>query len=251
MEQEKKLHLRIWRQKQGESQGKFEEHDVTYVDEMSFLEVLDVLNESIVKEGKDPIAFDYDCREGICGSCGVVVDGIAHGPKPGMTICQHHMRHFDGKKELTVEPWRVGAFPIVKDLVVDREAYDKLIQAGGYVSVDTGGTPDANAIPIAKEVADLAMDYAACIGCGACAAACKNAAPHLFLSAKIAQLAALPQGKVERKDRVLNMVEEMERLGFGMCSNEGECEAVCPKEIKTTAIATMRREFISAFIKGL
>ncbi|MDX9721957.1 MAG: succinate dehydrogenase/fumarate reductase iron-sulfur subunit [Myxococcota bacterium] len=248
---DKTINLRVWRQPRGSEEGRFVDYEVSYIDDMSFLETLDVLNEELVAKGEDPIAFDYDCREGICGSCGMVVDGVPHGPHPNMTICQVHMRHLQGMQSVAIEPWRVGAFPHVKDLVVDRSAYDKLIVEGGYTSFNVGGAPDANALPISKAVADEAFDYAACVGCGACAAACKNAAAHLFVGAKVAQLALLPQGSPERKSRALAMVDKMDELGFGSCSNEGECEAVCPKGIKTKVIAVLNREYLRASLARL
>jgi succinate dehydrogenase / fumarate reductase iron-sulfur subunit len=213
---------------------------------MSFLELLDVLNEQLIKAGKDPVEFDHDCREGICGSCGIVVDGVAHGPQPRTAVCQLHMRHYKNGDTITVEPWRAKAFPAIRDLVVDRSAFDRIMAAGGYVSVSTGNAPDANAIPISKVDADLAMDYASCIGCGACVAACPNASASLFTAAKISHLAKLPQGAPERRMRVKNMVEQMRKEGFGDCSNHAECEAVCPKGISISAIALMRREYLKA-----
>jgi len=245
------LKLRVWRQQRGHKEGKWGEYQVEVHDDMSFLEALDILNEALVARNEDPIAFDYDCREGICGSCGLMVEGVPHGPEPGMTICQVHMRHLAGRSILTVEPWRLGAFPIIKDLVVDRSAFDQIMAAGGYVSTNVGAAPEANATPIPHDDAELAFDYAACIGCGACAAACRNAAPHLFVGAKVAQLALMPQGHPERTTRVKRMVETMQRLGFGTCSNDGECEAVCPKAIKTAAIGTLNREYLRATLKSL
>jgi succinate dehydrogenase / fumarate reductase, iron-sulfur subunit len=213
---------------------------------MSFLELLDVVNEDLTAKGEDPIAFDYDCREGICGSCGVVIDGVAHGPKAATTTCQLFMRHFTDGAVITVEPWRARGFPLVKDLVVDRSAFDRIMSAGGYVSVDTGSAPEANLIPIPKETADRAMDAAACIGCGACVAACKNASAVLFVGAKISHLTLVPQGHPERERRVVAMVAQMEEEGFGACSNEGECEAVCPKEISVATIQRLTREYARA-----
>jgi succinate dehydrogenase / fumarate reductase iron-sulfur subunit len=215
---------------------------------MSFLEMLDVVNEDLVRQGKDAIAFDSDCREGICGMCSLMVNGIAHGPDRGTTVCQLHMRRFKDGDTITIEPWRAKAFPVVKDLVVDRSAFDRIIAAGGYVSVNVGGAQDGNAIPIAKHLADAAMDSAACIGCGACVAACKNASAHLFMSAKISHLALLPQGAVENQTRVASMIAQADAEGFGSCSNEGECEAVCPKEIPISNIARMTREYIRALL---
>ncbi|NNE70668.1 MAG: succinate dehydrogenase/fumarate reductase iron-sulfur subunit, partial [Rhodothermales bacterium] len=220
------IKLKVWRQKGPEDKGRFETYVVPDANpHMSFLELLDVLNEQLIKEGKDPVEFDHDCREGICGSCGVVVDGVAHGPQKRTACCQLHMRHYKDGDSIVVEPWRAKAFPIIRDLVVDRSAFDRIIGAGGYVSVGTGGAPDANALPIPKENVDEAFDYAACIGCGACVAACPNASASLFTAAKISQMALLPQGQAERSERVLNMVEQMEREGFGDCSNHAECEA--------------------------
>ncbi len=242
-----KLNLKIWRQAGPASAGRLEDyqaHDVS--PDMSFLEMLDVVNEGLVRQGKDAIAFDSDCREGICGMCSLVVNGIPHGPDRGTTVCQLHMRRFKDGDTITVEPWRAKAFPVVKDLVVDRSAFDRIIAAGGYVSVNAGGAPDGNTILIPKEIADIAMDSAACIGCGACVAACKNASAHLFMSAKISHLALLPQGQVERYTRVVNMIEQADSEGFGSCSNEGECEAVCPKEIPISNIAKMTRDYVKA-----
>lgn len=239
--------LKVWRQKGPKEKGRLETIPVKDVSkDMSFLEMLDVVNERLTLEGKEPIEFDNDCREGICGMCGAVVNGIAHGPEKGMTLCQLHMRKFSDGDTIVVEPWRSRAFPIVKDLIADRSALDKIIQAGGFVSMTTGGAPDANAIPIAQEIAEKAMDAAACIGCGACVAACPNASSMLFVGAKISQLALLPQGKPEAAKRALSMLRKMDELGFGNCSNETECEAVCPKDIKITNIARFNREFLKA-----
>jgi len=215
---------------------------------MSFLEMLDVVNEQLIRKHVEPIAFDSDCREGICGTCGFLVNGRPHGPEPCTTVCQLHMRAFRDGDTITLEPWRAAAFPVIKDLVVDRSAFDRIIQAGGYTSANVGGAPDGNALPIPKPAAEAAFDAAQCIGCGACVAACKNASAALFTSAKVAHLAHLPQGQVERQARVLNMVSRMDREGFGSCSNEGECEAVCPKGISLTSIATMNREFWRALL---
>lgn len=227
--------------------GRFETYKADGIDtDMSFLEMLDTVNEKLTKQGIDPIAFDHDCREGICGTCGAVVNGQAHGPLRGTTLCQLHMRHFKDGQTITIEPWRSKAFPILKDLAVNRSAFDRIIQAGGYVSVKTGSAPEANAIPIAKSNAELAMDAAACIGCGACVAACPNASAMLFVGAKVSHFALLPQGQIEKKERVLNMVSQMDKEGFGNCSNEYECEAACPKEISVSNIARMNREFFSA-----
>ena len=216
---------------------------------MSFLEMLDVVNEDLIRKGEDPIAFDSDCREGICGSCGLVINGLAHGPDKGATACQVHMRRFRDGETIIIEPFRARSFPVIKDLVVDRSALDRIIAAGGYVSMNVGGAPDGNSIPIAKDVADRAMDSAQCIGCGACVAACKNAAAHLFTAAKINHLNLLPQGEAERGRRVTRMVEQMDQEGFGNCSNEGECEAVCPKEISISNIARMNRDFLRALVR--
>ena len=214
--------------------------------DMSFLEMLDVVNDGLSKKGEDTIAFDSDCREGICGTCSLVVNGVPHGPDRGTTVCQLHMRRFKDGGTITIEPWRARAFPVVKDLVVDRGAFDRIIAAGGYVSINCGGAPDGNTIPVAKDIAEEAMDSAACIGCGACVAACKNASAHLFVSAKIAHLALLPQGQPERYRRVVAMVAQADAEGFGSCSNEGECEDVCPKEIPISNIARMTREYVRA-----
>jgi succinate dehydrogenase / fumarate reductase iron-sulfur subunit len=241
------LNLQIWRQKNSDSLGQLENYTLDKIStDMSFLEMLDVLNEKLTKEGKDPIAFDHDCREGICGMCGAVINGIAHGPERETTLCQLHMRHFATGDTLVIEPFRSRAFPIKKDLVVDRSSFDKIIQAGGYVSVNTGGTPDGNAIPISSQIAELAMDAAACIGCGACVASCPNGAAMLFTSAKISQLCLLPQGHAERKKRALSMVETMDKEGFGNCTNLRECEAVCPKNISIRNIARLNREYVKA-----
>jgi succinate dehydrogenase / fumarate reductase iron-sulfur subunit len=243
------LTLKVWRQKNSSSKGYFETYTLKNIStDSSFLEMLDTLNEQLIAEGKDPVAFDHDCREGICGMCGAVVNGYAHGPDEHTTLCQTHMRSFKDGETITIEPWRAAAFPVIKDLVVDRSAFDAIIQAGGYISVGTGGVPDANAIPIPKAAADKAMDAAACIGCGACVAACPNASAMLFVSAKISHLAHLPQGMVEHKQRVGNMVKAMDMLGFGNCTNHGECEAVCPKEIKMENIALMNRSYFSATV---
>ena len=241
------LTLRVWRQPGPDAKGQL----VTYRAEnispdMSFLEMLDVVNEGLITQGADPIAFDSDCREGICGTCGMVVNGIPHGPDRGSTVCQLHMRRFRDGDSITIEPWRARAFPVLKDLVVDRTAFDRIICAGGYISENVGSAPDGNAIPIARDLAERAMDVAQCIGCGACVAACKNASAALFTAAKIAHLGLLPQGQTERPRRVLRMVEQMDSEGFGSCSNEGECEAVCPKEIRIEAIARMNRDYLKA-----
>jgi succinate dehydrogenase / fumarate reductase iron-sulfur subunit len=242
-----RLNLKIWRQNGPNASGRLVDYVADGVTpDMSFLEMLDVVNETLVKKGEDSIAFDSDCREGICGMCSLVVNGVPHGPDRGTTVCQLHMRRFKDGDSITIEPWRAKAFPVVKDLIVDRSAFDRIIAAGGYVSINVGGAPDGNAIPIPKDVAETAMDSAACIGCGACVAACKNASAHLFMSAKISQLAVLPQGEVERTRRVTAMIAQADAEGFGSCSNEGECEAVCPKEIPISNIARMTREYMRA-----
>jgi succinate dehydrogenase / fumarate reductase iron-sulfur subunit len=243
-----KLTLHVWRQKAANKAGKFETYQVQINTHMSFLEMLDVLNEQLIKEKKEPVAFSHDCREGICGACGLVINGRPHGSLKGTTTCQLHMRHFSNGDEIYIEPYRAAAFPVIKDLVVDRSAFDKIIQAGGYVSVNTGGIPDGNAIPIQQEVAKTAFDAAACIGCGACVAACPNASAMLFTSAKVSHLALLPQGEVERKQRAARMVEAMDEAGFGFCSNVGACEAQCPKEISISNIARMNREYIGSIL---
>jgi succinate dehydrogenase / fumarate reductase iron-sulfur subunit len=239
--------LKVWRQAGPQDSGEFVDYVAEHVSpDMSFLEMLDVVNEGLISAGKDPIAFDSDCREGICGACGFFINGVAHGPDHGTTVCQLHMRRFKDNDRVVLEPWRARAFPIVKDLVVDRSAFDRIIQAGGYTSVNVGGAPDANAILIPGPIVEQAMDSAACIGCGACVAACKNASAVLFTSAKVSHLALLPQGQVEHKQRVIDMVERHDAEGFGSCSNEGECEAVCPKGIAITNIARMNREYLRA-----
>ena len=239
--------LKIWRQDSPKDKGKFVTYNITSISEdCSFLEMLDQLNEQLVDKLDHPVCFDHDCREGICGMCSLYINGRPHGNDSGITTCQLHMRKFKDGDTIVIEPWRSKAFPIIKDLVVDRGAFDKIIQAGGYVSVNTGGVPDGNAIPISKEDSDLAMDAAQCIGCGACVAACKNASAMLFVSAKVSHLALLPQGKVEAKMRVEKMVSKMDELGFGNCTNTGACEAECPKEIKLTNIARLNRQFIAA-----
>lgn len=238
------LTLKVWRQKSRNDAGAFETYDVKDVSsEMSFLEMIDVLNERLIAEGKDPIAFDHDCREGICGMCSMYIDGRPHGPWHANTTCQLHMRAYKDGDTITVEPWRAKAFPVVKDLVVDRTAFDRIVQAGGYISVNTGNAQDANNILIPKDQADLSFANAACIGCGACVAACKNSSAMLFLSAKVSHLALLPQGDPERKSRALNMVAQMDKEGFGACTNTGACEAVCPKEISITNIARLNFEY--------
>lgn len=241
------LHLKVWRQHGPNTAGRLVDYEARGIStEMSFLEMLDTVNEDLIKRGDDPIAFDSDCREGICGTCGCLVNGIPHGPDRGTTVCQLHMRRFKDGDTIVIEPWRARAFPVLKDLVVDRTALDRIIRAGGYVSINAGAAPDGNAIPIPRDQAEQAMDMAACIGCGACVAVCKNASAALFASAKITHLGLLPQGQVERQRRVLRMVEQMDEEGFGSCSNEGECEAVCPKEISISAIARMNRDFLKA-----
>ncbi|HXT29127.1 MAG TPA: succinate dehydrogenase/fumarate reductase iron-sulfur subunit [Vicinamibacterales bacterium] len=242
-----RINLRVWRQAGPDKPGKLVDYRAEDVSpDMSFLEMLDVVNEGLIRKGDDPIAFDSDCREGICGTCGFLIDGLAHGPMRASTVCQLHMRSFKDGDTLTLEPWRARAFPIIKDLVVDRSAFDRIIQAGGYTSINVGGARDANAILIPRPTVEQAMDSAACIGCGACVAACKNASAALFTSAKVSHLALLPQGHVERDARVVNMVDRHDAEGFGSCSNEGECEAVCPKEISITNIARMNREYVRA-----
>ena len=242
-----RLILNIWRQKNATSAGKMVRYEMKNVNEdMSMLEALDVLNEELITRGEEPVAFEHDCREGICGSCGIMINGVAHGPLPATTTCQLTMRHFKEGDELFLEPWRARAFPIIKDLVVDRAAFDRIIQAGGYVSVSTGSAPDGNAIPVAKSNADRAMDAAGCIGCGACVAACPNASAALFTGAKIEHLGLLPQGQPERSQRVLKMVAQMNSEGFGGCTNIGECSAACPKEIPLEVIAWTNRDFLKA-----
>jgi succinate dehydrogenase / fumarate reductase iron-sulfur subunit len=241
------LTLKVWRQKGPDDKGGLETLEARDIStDMSFLEMLDVVNEQLTLEGKEPIAFDHDCREGICGMCGMVVNGHAHGPERETTLCQLHMRHFKEGDTLVIEPWRARPFKAIKDLVVDRSAFDEIIRAGGYISVNTGGAPEANTIPVPPEAAELAMDAAACIGCGACVAACPNASAMLFVGAKISHLALLPQGKPEAAKRALSMLKEMDALGFGNCSNETECEAVCPKNISITNIARFNREVLKA-----
>ena len=241
------LTLKIWRQAGPERKGCFESYESGPIStEMSFLEMLDVLNEKLTLEGKEPVVFDHDCREGICGMCGAVVNGHAHGHEKETTLCQLHMRHFKDGDTVVIEPFRARAFPIIKDLVVDRSALDAIIRDGGYISVNTGGAPDANALPIPQEIAEKALDASACIGCGACVAACPNASAMLFVGAKISHLALLPQGRPERARRALDLVRKMDELGFGNCSNERECEAACPKNISITNIARLNREFLKA-----
>lgn len=242
------LTLKIWRQKSSKDKGKMVDYKVTDISEhMSFLEMLDVLNEQLVEKGEEPVAFDHDCREGICGMCSLFINGEAHGPDRGITTCQLHMRMFNDGDTIYIEPWRSTAFPVIKDLIVDRTAFERIQQAGGYISVNTSGnTQDANAIPIPKHDADLSMDAAACIGCGACVATCKNSSAMLFVSAKVSQFALLPQGKVEAADRVMNMIHQMDLEGFGNCTNTGACEVECPKGISLENIARMNREYLKA-----
>jgi succinate dehydrogenase / fumarate reductase iron-sulfur subunit len=241
------LKLKIWRQKNASARGSFEDYTVTNISsDSSFLEMLDVLNEDLIQQGEEPVVFDHDCREGICGACGMYINGRPHGPDDLITVCQLHMRKFNDGDTIVIEPWRARAFPVIKDLMVDRSAFDILIQEGGYISVNTGNAPDANSIPVKKENAELAMDAAACIGCGACVAACKNASAMLFVSAKVSHLALLPQGKVEAKERAATMVAKMDALGFGNCTNTGACEAECPKGIKLTNISRLNREYFKA-----
>ncbi|SFG10592.1 succinate dehydrogenase/fumarate reductase iron-sulfur subunit [Pontibacter chinhatensis] len=241
------LTLKVWRQKDKNSPGQMVTYPVKGISpDMSFLEMMDVLNEDLLRKGEDPIAFDHDCREGICGMCSLYINGRPHGPERGTTTCQLHMRHFKDGDTITIEPWRAAAFPVHKDLVVDRSAFERIQQAGGYISVNTGGVPDANAIPIPKSIADKAFDAATCIGCGACVAACKNASAMLFVSAKVSQLAMLPQGKAERKTRVENMVAQMDIEGFGACSNTGACAAECPVGISMENINMLRSEYLYA-----
>jgi succinate dehydrogenase / fumarate reductase iron-sulfur subunit len=245
-----RLNLIVWRQANANTAGRGVSYQLDDVSpDMSFLEMLDVLNEQLIRRGEDPVAFESDCREGICGQCSLVINGIPHGPERGTTVCQLHMRRFKDGETITIEPWRAAAFPPIKDLIVDRSGLDRIIAAGGYISVNTGSAPDANSMPVPRDVAERAMDSAACIGCGACVAACKNASAALFTSAKVAQLASLPQGAPERERRVIRMVQQHDAEGFGSCSNEGECEAVCPKEIPITNIARMYREYIRAISK--
>ena len=245
------LTLKVWRQKNKDDKGKFETHKLKDLDtHMSFLEMMDVLNEKLISNKIEPVAFDHDCREGICGMCSMVINGRPHGPLKGTTTCQLHMWHFNNNDTIVIEPWRAKAFPVVKDLVVDRSSFDRIIQAGGYVSVNTGSAPDGNSIPISKEVAENAFDAAACIGCGACVAVCKNASASLFTSAKIAQLSYLPQGQPEREDRVVAMVAQMDEEGFGHCTNTGACQAECPKDISIEYVRRMNVESHKANIKG-
>jgi succinate dehydrogenase / fumarate reductase iron-sulfur subunit len=245
------LRLHVWRQKDRSSAGQMVDYDAKGISpDMSFLEMLDVVNEGLITKGEEPIHFDNDCREGICGTCSMVINGEPHGPKRGVTACQLHMRSFKSGDDVYVEPWRAKAFPVLRDLVTDRSAFDRIVQAGGFISVRTGGTPDGNAIPIPKTEADLSMDAAACIGCGACVAACKNASAMLFLGAQVSKYKHLPQGEPERESRVTNMINQADKEGFGACSNYTECEAVCPKEIPVRVIAETYREYARALSKG-
>jgi succinate dehydrogenase / fumarate reductase iron-sulfur subunit len=246
-----KLKLHVWRQKSAQTPGQMVEYNPDNISpDMSFLEMLDVVNQSLIKNGEEPIAFDHDCREGICGMCSLVINGQPHGPEKATTTCQLHMRKFKDGDTIYIEPFRAKAFPVIKDLVVDRSAFDRIIQQGGYVSVNTGGAPDANANPIGKSIADEAFDAAACIGCGACVASCKNASAMLFVSAKVGQLARLPQGQAERGQRAEAMADQMDKEGFGACTNQSECEAVCPKDIKIKYIAELNREYARAALTG-
>jgi succinate dehydrogenase / fumarate reductase, iron-sulfur subunit len=247
----KNITVKVWRQKDAKSKGEFKTYQVENIStDTSFLEMIDILNDQIIRKGEEPIAFDHDCREGICGMCSLYVNGHAHGPDSEVTTCQLHMRKFKDGQTITIEPWRSAAFPVLKDLIVERNAFDKILQAGGFVSVNTGGIPDGNAIPIGKEDADEAMDAAQCIGCGACVATCKNSSAMLFVSAKVSHLAKLPQGRVEAVRRAKSMVAKMDELGFGNCTNTGACEAECPKKISISHIARLNREFLSANLKS-
>lgn len=245
-----KLTLKVWRQKNNNSKGSFETHQVEASEHMSFLEMMDVLNEQLIAEKKQPVAFEHDCREGICGTCNMVINGRPHGPNKGTTVCQLHMRYFKDGDTITIEPWKSTAFPVIKDLVVDRSSFDRIIQAGGYISVNTGQAPDGNDIPIGKDQAAQSFDAATCIGCGACVAACPNGSAMLFTSAKVSHLGLLPQGKVESTKRVSKMVAQMDKEGFGMCSNIGACEAECPKEISIENIARMNRAYLGSVFAG-
>ena len=251
MSKEMNLTLKVWKQKDQNSQGRMKTYQAKKVSpDMSFLEMLDVVNEELIHQGQDPIAFDSDCREGICGTCSMVINGTPHGPNKGTTACELHMRHFKDGDVITIEPWRAKPFPVLRDLITNRSALDRIIQAGGYISVDTGNPADANALPVSKKDADLAMDAAACIGCGACVAVCKNASAMLFVSAKVSHLGLLPQGKPERDRRVWNMVSQMDKEGFGNCTNTYACEAVCPKKVSVLFIARMNRDYALSVAKG-
>ena len=246
----KELTIKVWRQKNAKTQGKFETYKINDISTgTSFLEMLDILNEELINGGTEPIAFDHDCREGICGMCSLFINGRAHGPDDDITTCQLHMRKFSEGETITIEPWRAGAFPVIKDLIVDRTAFEKILQSGGYISVNTGGVPDGNAIPISQDDAEEAMDAAACIGCGACVATCKNSSAMLFVSAKVSHLAKLPQGRIEAARRAKNMVAKMDEMGFGNCTNTGACEVECPKGLSIANIARLNREFLVAKIK--
>jgi len=245
------VYLHIWRQPNHETPGRMVDYEIDVSPDTSFMEMLDLLNELLIREGREPVAFDYDCREGICGTCGLMINGLAHGPVRGAATCQLHMRSFEDGQHIYVEPWRAAAFPVVKDLVVDRSAFDRIIQSGGYVSVNTGGAPDGNAILVPKPAQEAAMDAAACIACGACVAACKNASAVLFVSAKVGHLAHLPQGEPERRARALRMVARHDQEGFGSCTNYYECEAACPKEISVKNIALLNREYAKAAVTGV
>jgi len=250
MSENMNINLKVWRQPSDQNTGSFETYKVQASPDMSFLEMMDVLNEQIIEEGGEPVAFDHDCREGICGMCSMVINGRPHGPKQGVTTCQLHMRSFNDGDTVVVEPWRASAFPVIKDLSVDRGAFDRIIAAGGYVSVNTGNAVDANSVLIPKDTADKAFEAATCIGCGACVSACKNASAMLFVGAKVTQLSLLPQGQAERESRVVAMVNQMDAEGFGACTNTGACAAECPKEIPLSVIATLNREYTSAKLKG-
>ena len=242
-----KINLKVWRQKRRDSKGKFISYTIDNITEdMSFLEMLDCLNNRLIEDGSEPIAFDHDCREGICGTCGIVINGRSHGPLKGVTTCQLHMRSFEDNDEIVLEPWRASSFPVIKDLVVDRTSFDKIMHSGGFISAKTGSAPDANSIPINKENADLAFDAATCIGCGACVATCKNSSAMLFVGAKVSHLALLPQGQIEGSNRVKNMVSKMDDEGFGSCTNTGACEVDCPKEISVDNIIRLNKEFIKS-----
>ena len=250
MKHSMKVNLKVWRQKNTQAQGNFENYSVETNPDMSFLEMFDVLNEQLIQEGKEPVAFDHDCREGICGMCSMVINGNPHGPKQAITTCQLHMRSFNDGDTIVVEPWRANAFPVIKDLSVNRSSFDRIIAAGGFVSVNTGNAVDANNILIPKDIADEAFEAATCIGCGACVSACKNASAMLFVGAKVTQLSLLPQGQAERENRVVAMVNQMDAEGFGACTNTGACSAECPKGIPLSVIATLNREYMKAKLHG-